>query len=82
VNGLRDGDDESIYSGRTSFASEYSTREPGTEGLQVVKDHARSGSKGSVSSFVSKKKPSPQQGKIRPETKVRFNRQTLVNDRS
>ncbi|KAF8188401.1 hypothetical protein BJ912DRAFT_401756 [Pholiota molesta] len=70
VNGLRDGDDESIYSGRTSFASEYSTREPGTEGLQVVKDHARSGSKGSVSSFISKKKPSPQQGKIRPETKV------------
>ncbi|PPQ81221.1 hypothetical protein CVT25_015744 [Psilocybe cyanescens] len=68
VNGLRDGDDESIYSGRTSFASEYSSREPGNDGLQAfMKEHARSGSKGSVSSFVSKKKP---QGKNRPETNV------------
>ncbi|KAF9477380.1 hypothetical protein BDN70DRAFT_881285 [Pholiota conissans] len=71
VNVLRDGDDESIYSGRTSFASEYSTREPGTDSLQVVKEHTRSGSKGSVSS-VSKKKPNAQQAKIRPETKVFF----------
>jgi hypothetical protein len=69
VNGLRDADDESIYSGRTSFASEYSNREPGNDGLQsFMKDHTRSGSKGSVSSYVSKKKP--QQGKTRPETKV------------
>ncbi|KDR81794.1 hypothetical protein GALMADRAFT_239997 [Galerina marginata CBS 339.88] len=69
VNGLRDGDDESIYSGRTSFASEYSSREHGNDGLQpFMKEHARSGSRGSVSSFVSKKKPL--QGKIRPETKV------------
>ncbi|KAH9483993.1 hypothetical protein JR316_0003471 [Psilocybe cubensis] len=68
VNGLRDGDDESIYSGRASFASEYSTREPGNDGLQAfMKEHARSGSKGSISSFVSKKKP---QGKNRPETNV------------
>lgn len=70
VNGLRDGDDESIYTGRTSFESEYSTREPGPDNLQVfVKEHTRSGSKGSIaSSFVSKKKPL--QGKTRPETKV------------
>ncbi|KAF8959075.1 hypothetical protein BDZ97DRAFT_1424778 [Flammula alnicola] len=70
VNGLRDADEESIYSGRTSFASEYSNREPGNDGLQFAKEHARSGSKGSTSSFVSKKKPQQQQGKIRPETKV------------
>ncbi len=72
VNGLRDGDDESIYSGRASFASEYSTREPGTDGPQFAKDHVRSGSKGSASSFASKKKPQLQQGKTRPETKVNF----------
>jgi len=35
-----------------------------------MKEHVRSGSKGSLSSFVSKKKP--QQGKLRPETKVSF----------
>ena len=71
MNGLRDADDESIYSGRTSFASEYSSREPGNDGLQsFLKEHTRSGSKGSVSSFASKKKT--QQGKVRPETKVSF----------
>ncbi|KAF8162952.1 hypothetical protein B0H34DRAFT_672070 [Crassisporium funariophilum] len=67
VNGLRDGDDESIYTGRTSFASEYS--QPGNDGVQAfVKEHGRSGSKGSTTSFVSRKKS--QQGKARPETKV------------
>ncbi|KAF9566339.1 hypothetical protein CPC08DRAFT_116394 [Agrocybe pediades] len=66
VNGLRDGDDESIYSGRASFTSEYSTREDGQS--VFTKEHGRSTSKGSASSFVSKKKP--QQGKVRPETKV------------
>jgi len=72
VNGLRDADDESIYTGRTSFASEYSTRETTNEGgVQVfMKEHVRSGSKGSLSSFVPKKKP--QQGQRRPETKVFF----------
>ncbi|PPR04971.1 hypothetical protein CVT24_010429 [Panaeolus cyanescens] len=72
VNGLRDGDDESIYTGRTSFESEYSTREPGPDNLQVfVKEHTRSGSKGSItSSFVSKKKTV--QGKTRPETKIMY----------
>lgn len=69
VNGLRDDDDESIYTGRHSFASEYSTREVGGEALQVfVKEHGRSASKGSTSSFVSRKKTG--QGKSRPETKV------------
>jgi len=69
---LRDADDESIYSGRASFASEYSTRETANEGgVQVfMKEHVRSGSKGSLSSFVSRKKPL--QGKLRPETKVSF----------
>lgn len=69
VNGLRDDDDESNYTGRYSFASEYSTRENGGEAVQVfVKDHGRSASKGSNSSFVSRKKTG--QGKSRPETKV------------
>jgi len=64
VNGLRDTDDESIYNGRTSFASEYSGNDGGSI---LMKDHSRSGSRGSAPSFVSKKKP--QQGKG-PETKV------------
>lgn len=77
MNGLRDGDEESIYSGRASFASEYSNREPGNEGLQAfMREHSRSGSKGSVSSFVSKKKP--QQGKNRPETNVSFRSSNLI----
>jgi hypothetical protein len=71
VSGLCDADDESIYTGRTSFASEYSTRETTTEGGVKVfmKEHVRSGSKGSLSSFVPKMKPQ-QQGQRRPETKV------------
>ncbi|TFK42980.1 hypothetical protein BDQ12DRAFT_696362 [Crucibulum laeve] len=69
VNGLRDDDDESVYTGRGSFASEYSTREPNSEGVQIfVKEHGRAGSKGSTSSFLSRKKTT--QGKVRPETKV------------
>ncbi|KAG2041773.1 hypothetical protein BDR03DRAFT_1073490 [Suillus americanus] len=67
VNGLRDDDLESVYASRTSLASEYSLRD-NTEGLQVfVKEHGRSTSKGSGSSFLSRKKPS--QSKNRPETK-------------
>jgi serine/arginine repetitive matrix protein 2 len=69
VNGLRDADDESLYTSRASFASEYSTREPGSDGGSIfTKEHSRTGSKGSAVSFASKKKP--QQGKVRPETKV------------
>ncbi|CAA7265440.1 unnamed protein product [Cyclocybe aegerita] len=69
INSLRDADEDSIYSGRASFASEYSSREPISDTLQpFVKDHNRSGSRGSVSSFISRKKTQP--GKIRPETKV------------
>lgn len=68
VNGLRDDDLESAYASRTSLASEYSLRD-NTEGLQVfVKEHGKSTSKGSGSSFISRKKPS--QSKNRPETKV------------
>jgi serine/arginine repetitive matrix protein 2 len=66
VNGLRDDDVESAYGGRASFASEYSTREPNNDGVQVFfKEHTR---KGSGSSFLSRKKTL--QGKGRPETKV------------
>ncbi|KAG5652341.1 hypothetical protein H0H81_005362 [Sphagnurus paluster] len=70
VNGLRedDDDDASIYTKRTSYASEYSPRGTNDGGLQIfVKEHGRSSSKGSGSSFISRKKP---QGKLRPETKV------------
>jgi len=67
VNGLRDGDDTSVYT-RSSFVSEYSTQ--GNESPNVfTKGHNRSGSKGSASSFASPNKKG-QQGKIRPETKV------------
>ncbi|KAH6918999.1 hypothetical protein BKA70DRAFT_38169 [Coprinopsis sp. MPI-PUGE-AT-0042] len=71
VNGLRDDDDESIYSlGRNSIASEYSTHESG-ENMQVfVKEHVRTGSKGSQASMASRKKVSG--GKPRPETKVMY----------
>lgn len=72
VNGLRDDDDESIYSlGRNSVASDYSTHESG-ENMQVfVKEHVRTGSKGSQASMASRKKVSG--GKPRPETKVNSN---------
>ncbi|KAF9466343.1 hypothetical protein BDZ94DRAFT_1233950 [Collybia nuda] len=69
VNGLRDDDGESIYTGRASFASEYSTRETTEGGLQIfVKEHVRSSSKSSNASFLSRKKTLT--GKQRPETKV------------
>jgi serine/arginine repetitive matrix protein 2 len=69
VNGLRDDDLESAYASRTSLTSEYSLRD-NSDGLQVfVKEHGKSASKGSSSSFLSRKKPS--QSKSRPETKVR-----------
>ncbi|KAJ6630648.1 hypothetical protein B0H10DRAFT_2427735 [Mycena sp. CBHHK59/15] len=68
VNGLRDDDDdESGYTNRASFASEYSLREGNGDGVQVFfKDHGRKGSGGS--SFLPRKKLG--QGKSRPETKV------------
>ena len=69
VNGLRGDDNESFYGDRASFASEYSLRDGPTDGVQLYfKEHGRSGSKGSTSSFMSSKK----QGAVnRPETKVR-----------
>ncbi|KAG6885134.1 hypothetical protein C0993_005600 [Termitomyces sp. T159_Od127] len=69
VNGLREeDDDESVYTHRTSFTSEYGARGTNGDGLQVfVKEHGRSGSRGSTSSFLSRKRS---QGKARPETKV------------
>lgn len=69
VNGLRGDDNESFYGDRASFASEYSLRDGPNDAVQLhFKEHARSGSKGSMNSFVSSKK----QGMVnRPETKVR-----------
>jgi len=69
VNGLRGDDSESFYGDRASFASEYSLRDGPNDGVQLhFKEHGRSGSKGSMSSFVSSRK----QGIAnRPETKVR-----------
>ena len=67
VNGLRDEDDESYYGNRASFVSEYSVRD---EGVQLFfKEHGRTGSKDSQSSFLSRKKPTLAQK--RPDTKVR-----------
>ena len=69
VNGLRGDDSESFYGDRASFASEYSLRDGPNDGIQLhFKEHARSGSKGSMNSFVSSKK---QGVGNRPETKVR-----------
>ncbi|ESK96909.1 hypothetical protein Moror_6487 [Moniliophthora roreri MCA 2997] len=66
VNGLRD-DDESVYTGRASFDSGYDN----DENVQVyVKEHSRTGSKGSASSFFSRKKS--MHSKSRPETRVYY----------
>jgi serine/arginine repetitive matrix protein 2 len=68
VNGLRDEDFDSSYASRSSFASDNSMQQP-ADGVQVFfKEHSRSGSKGSNSSFLAHKKLFP--GKTRPETKV------------
>lgn len=84
VSGLRndEDDEESIYNGRTSFASEYST---GTQGGQewdnmqvTVKEQARSNSRGSYSSFALKSKKQAAQGKSRPETKVFYSSSTQI----
>lgn len=70
VNGLRDDDGESFYGDRTSFASEYSLRD--NDGVKVFfKEHGRKSSKGSHSSFISRKRQT--QVPLRPETKVCFN---------
>lgn len=69
VNGLRDDDEESFYGNRASFVSEYSLRD---ESVQVFfKEHGRTGSKDSQSSFLSRKKATQASSK-RPETKVFF----------
>ncbi|KAG7092396.1 hypothetical protein E1B28_008753 [Marasmius oreades] len=71
VNGLRDDDADSLYTGRTSFASDYDN----DEGVQLFfKEHARSGSKGSASSFISRRKSVKGNGgnAVRPDTKVFF----------
>ncbi|KAF5365720.1 hypothetical protein D9758_003275 [Tetrapyrgos nigripes] len=67
VNGLRDDDVESLYASRASFASEFD----GDESMQVfVKDHTRTGSKGSNNSFLSRKKKLRPETQYRPETQV------------
>ncbi|THH16460.1 hypothetical protein EW146_g4182 [Bondarzewia mesenterica] len=71
VNGLRDDDAESFYANRASFVSEYSFREPSSEGVQLFfKEHGRKTSKDSNSSLLSRRKTA--QGPKRPETKVFF----------
>lgn len=75
VSGLRsDEDEESIYNGRASFSSEYSAGGHGGQewdNMQVsVKEHTRSSSRGSYSSFALKSKKQAVQNKSRPETKV------------
>ncbi len=80
VNGLRDDDGESFYGDRASFYSEYSVKD--NENVKLFfKEHERKNSKGSVNSFLSRKKPAPQQppqppqhsrSAARPETKVCF----------
>jgi serine/arginine repetitive matrix protein 2 len=74
VSGLRDDDEDSSYGNRASFVSEYSLRD---EGVQVFfKEHGRTGSKDSQSSFLSRKKAT--QGPKRPETKVFFSSSTQI----
>ncbi|KAK2460598.1 hypothetical protein APHAL10511_007068 [Amanita phalloides] len=71
VNGLRDEDDESLYPTRTSFTSELSARDGNSDGVPVyVKEHQRNGSKGSGTSFASRRRLL--HGKARPETKVYY----------
>ena len=70
VNGLRDDDGESFYGDRASFYSEYSVKDDSNMKL-FFKEHERKSSKGSVNSFLSRKKSQQQpKGAARPETKV------------
>jgi serine/arginine repetitive matrix protein 2 len=70
VNGLRDDEgDEGFYGDRLSFASEYSMHDS-SEGVELFfKEHARTGSKDSAASYLSRRSKKPIN---RPETKVRF----------
>ena len=65
MNGPWDDDEESFYGNRAGFVSDYSL---GDEGVQV-KEHGRTGSKDSQSSFLSRKKAT--QAAKRPDTKVK-----------
>lgn len=68
VNGLRDDDTESFFDNRASFASDYSG-----EGVKVFfKEHGRKSSKGSSTSFLSRRKQPAASAAQRPETKVFF----------
>ena len=73
VNGLRDDDGESFYGDRASFYSEYSVKDNDNVKL-FFKEHERKSSKGSVNSFLSRKKsqshhppPSQQQQQQQPQ---------------
>ncbi|KAI0350253.1 hypothetical protein OH77DRAFT_1525055 [Trametes cingulata] len=72
VNGLRDDDGESYYGDRASFYSEYSVKDTNENVKLFFKEHERKSSKGSTSSFLSRKKPQQPKGTARPETKVFF----------
>lgn len=72
MNGLRDDDGESFYGDRTSFVSEYSTKESNSDGLKLFfKGHERKSSKGSTTSFSLRKRQQHSKGTNRPETKAR-----------
>ncbi|KAI0781338.1 hypothetical protein BD413DRAFT_600720 [Trametes elegans] len=73
VNGLRDDDGESFYGDRASFYSEYSVKDTNENMKLLFKEHDRKSSRGSTSSFLSRKKSVQQpKGTVRPETKVFF----------
>lgn len=66
VHGLRDDDEESLYTSRNSIGSEYSTQD-GVGSIQgPARTHTRASSKGSYTSFSKKTSG----GKSRPETKI------------
>jgi hypothetical protein len=69
VIGLRDDEEESFYGNRSSFVSEYSLRDEGVQAF--FKEHGRTGSKDSQSSFLSRKKATQASSK-RPDTKVKL----------
>jgi len=79
VNGLRSTDTESLYLGRSSMDSEFSTY-PSASGEKeqlFFKEHVRASSKGSVNSLLGRKKALGG-GANRPETKVFYSSSTQI----
>ncbi|TDL27580.1 hypothetical protein BD410DRAFT_762665 [Rickenella mellea] len=80
VNGLRGDDSESVYQNRISVASEFSVSPQESEGDHQLffKEHVRNTSKGSNTSFLSRKK-TLNAGLNRPETKVFYSSSTQIS---